>query len=448
MIFLEYNQVVEYIFNLRRFGDIKLGLERVSYMLERIGNPERKLKVIHVGGTAGKGSTVMMVSSVLQAAGYKIGSYTSPHLSSYTERIVINGERIKEEEIISLFEQMKPIIDELIQKKNQPTFPEVTTVMAFQYFFDKKVDFAVIEVGLGGRLDATNVVNPLVSVITNIGLEHTEYLGNSLEEIAREKAGIIKNFGIVITATEDEKVFKIFKEVSREKNSKILRLGDQFRFKKISSSLEGQTFDVIGENYQLNELFTTLLGEFQLRNAATAVAAVKSLKSYGIDIPDKSYFTGFKNVRWPGRMEIVQREPLVILDSAKDQLAMSSLAESTKEMFPEKKINLVLAVSRDKKVGMIVREIVPLANKIVLTRHSLKERALDPASLAEEVEIYGKEFSVAENVKEAVERAINNSGKGELVLVTGSVFTVGEARERWFKEVDLRWGRDLNEKKV
>jgi len=445
---VDYQEITNYIFNLRRFGDIKLGLERVSYMLERIGNPERKLKIIHVGGTAGKGSTVMMISSILQADGYKVGSYTSPHLSSYTERIVINGERIKEEEIISLFIQLKPIIDELIQKKNQPTFPEVTTVMAFKYFFDKKVDFAVIEVGLGGRLDATNVVNPLVSVITNIGLEHTEHLGNSLEEIAREKAGIIKNFGILVTATEDEKVFKIFKEVAKEKNSKILRLGDQFRFKKIKSSIDGQTFDVIGEGYQLNGLFTTLLGDFQLANASTAVAAVKSLKSYGIEVPDEPYFTGFKNVRWPGRMEVVQREPLVILDSAKDPLAMKRLAESVKELFPDKKINLVFAVSRDKKVGMMVREIVPLANEIVLTRHSLRERAMDPASLAEEVEIYGKEFSVAESVPEAVERAIKNSGKDDLVLVTGSVFTVGEARERWFKEVDLRWGRELNESKI
>ncbi|MFH0711370.1 MAG: folylpolyglutamate synthase/dihydrofolate synthase family protein [Candidatus Aenigmatarchaeota archaeon] len=445
---LDYNQVVEYIFNMRRFGDIKLGLDRISYMLESIGNPEKKLKIIHVGGTAGKGSTVMMISSILQAAGFKVGSYTSPHLSSYTERIVINGERIKEEEIISMFEKLKPIIDDLIKRKSQPTFFEVTAVMAFKYFFDKKVDFAVIEVGMGGRLDATNVVHPLVSIITNIGLEHTEYLGNSLEEIAREKAGIIKNFGILVTAVDDEKIFNIIKDVAKEKNSRILRLGNQFRFKKINSNLDGQTFDVIGENYEIKELFTSLLGDFQLTNAATAVAAIKSLKSYGTDIPEKAYVAGFKNVRWPGRMEIIQKDPLVILDSAKDPLAMSKLVESLKSLLPEKKVNLVFAVSRDKKVGMMLREIIPMSNKIVLTRHSLKERSMDPASLAEEVEIYGKEFTVAENVNEAVERAINGCGKDEFVLVTGSVFTVGEARERWFKEVDLRWGRELNEKSV
>lgn len=444
---MNYQEIQDYIFNMKRFGDVKLGLERVSYMLGRISNPEKKLKIIHVGGTAGKGSTVTMISSILRAAGYKVGSFTSPHLSSYTERIVVDGERISENEIVSMFELLKPVIDKLIEKNNHPTFFEVTTVMAFKYFSDKKVDFAVMEVGMGGRLDATNVATSLVSVITNIGLEHTEFLGDTLEKIAAEKAGIIKGNGIVVTATEDENVFRLFEKIAKERNSKILRLGNQFKYKKISSTIDGQTFDVSGKDYQLNGLFTTLIGDFQLANAATAVAALKSLPSRGIKIPDKSYFEGFQNVRWPGRMEVVQKNPLVILDSAKDPLAMEKVAETLKEMFAAKKINLVFAVSNDKKIGMMLKEIVPLADKIFLTKHSLKERAMEPSRLAEEVKPYGKEYLIAGNAKEAIDSAIKNCGKDELILVTGSIFLVGEARERWFKEVDFRWGRELNETK-
>jgi dihydrofolate synthase/folylpolyglutamate synthase len=444
---MDYQEILDYIFNLKRFGDIKLGLERVRYMLERIGNPEKNLKIIHVGGTAGKGSTVSMISSILHASDYKVGSYTSPHLSSYTERIVVNGERISDKEIISLFELLKPIMDELVEKNNRPTFFEVTTVMAFKYFSDKKVDFAVVEVGLGGRLDATNVVIPLASVITNIGLEHTEILGDTLEKIAVEKAGIIKNNGIVVTATQNEKVFGVFERNAKEKNAEILRLGHDFKFKKIKSSLDGQTFDVSDKDYQLKGLFISLIGEFQLENAATAVAAVKSLKSHGIDVPDKAYFVGLKNVRWPGRMEVVQKNPLVILDSGKDPLAMEKVVETLNEMFSDKKINLVFAVSKDKKIGMMMKKIIPFTDKIVLTKHSLEERAMDTSELAKEVKIYGKKYSIVEGVNNAVQKAIDDCGKDGLVLVTGSIFLIGEARERWHKDVDLKWGRQLNEKR-
>jgi len=442
---MNYQKVIDYIYNLRRFGDMKLGLERIEFLLEKVGNPERKLKVVHVGGTNGKGSTVAMITSILQSAGFKVGMYTSPHLSSYTERIVVNNQKISEEDIIRLFTEFKPIIDEMIAKGNQPTFPEVTTAMAFKHFFDRGVDYAVIEVGIGGRLDATNVVNPFVTVITNIGLEHTDILGNSIEEIAREKAGIIKEGVPLITATEEEKAFSVFKKICEEKNCEIFRVNKDAKYERKGFDLDGQKFDVNIFGEELKDLFIPLLGEYQVVNASTAVAAVKLLKE---KIDGGEIREGLKNVKWPGRLEVVQKEPLVVLDCAKDPLAMRKLVDSVKKDFRYRKLTAVVSISKDKKIGLMIQRLAEVVDEFVFAKHKVQNRAVDIEILEKEAEKYSKSSITIEDVREAVRKTIDSSEKEDMVLVTGSIFTVAEAREIWFKEVDLRWGREFNEVKI
>ena len=230
---MDYDKVTNYILNLKRFGDIKLGFERVDYLLEGLGNPEKKLKCVHVGGTTGKGSTAAMVSSVLSSAGYRVGTYTSPHLSDYTERIVIRGQKIPKDEVVRLFEQMVPLADRMEKEKNEtPTFFEFTTALALKYFYDKNVDIAVMEVGLGGRLDATNVINAVVSIITNIGLEHTDILGDTKEKIAYEKAGIIKKQQQPCDCGRRRDAQNVPKNMQREAHEHILRWA-RIRYKGI-----------------------------------------------------------------------------------------------------------------------------------------------------------------------------------------------------------------------
>lgn len=437
----DYNKVTEYIFNLKRFGDIKLRLDTVRELLRRIDDPHKNLKSIHVGGTNGKGSTAAMIASILQSSGYRVGLFTSPHLSNYNERISINGEKISEDKIVQMIKEFIPLIN---QMNPTPTFFEVTTALAMKYFSEQNVDFAVFEVGIGGRLDATNVITPLVSVITNVSLEHTEILGNTVKKIAKEKGGIIKENGILVTAADSE-ALDVFESICKRKNSKIIKVCKDVNVEKISSSLDGQKFSV--KYFQRSiELFMHLLGDHQLINAATAVAAIEALKFHGIDISENAIKSGMENVKWPGRMEVMQLEPLVILDCAKDPAAARALKESMLRNFPKRgKLVLVISVSSDKSFQAIMKELVPIADNVVITKHKVMNRAIDTEILADEVKKYSKHFVVVESVKEAVKEAMKLGGKECTVLVTGSIFTVGEARELWHEEVNLRFGREFNE---
>jgi dihydrofolate synthase/folylpolyglutamate synthase len=309
----------------------------------------------------------------------------------------------------------------------------------------QKVDFAVLEVGLGGRLDATNVVNPLVSVITNVSLEHTQILGDTVLKIAKEKAGIIKKNGILITATEDDEVFNLFRRICKEKKSKIFRVGRDIEFESLASSITGQEFTINGFNGRYDDLYIPLLGKHQLANAATAVGAIEALRFHGIVIPEETIREGLKKVKWPGRLEIVQKNPLVVLDCAKDPEAMKKLKEAVLDIFNYEKLILVISISSDKDFRSMLNEIIPISDSIIITKHKVMNRGTDPKILAEEVKKFKKEFVIVEDVKDAVRKALNLANEKDMILVTGSLFTVAEARELWFKEVDVRWGRELNE---
>jgi dihydrofolate synthase/folylpolyglutamate synthase len=443
MVLMDYDKVTEHIFNLRRFGDMKLGLERVQGILDGLGNPEKRLKYVHIGGTNGKGSTAAMVSSILSYAGYKVGTYTSPHLTDFTERIAIKGKKISKDDVVRLFDRLMPIADEMDKAGNGVTFFEFATALAIKYFEENKVDIAVMEVGIGGRLDATNVITPIVSIITNIGLEHTDILGDTREKIAREKAGIIKNNSTLITSA-DPVICDQLKGICNERDSKIYLVGSDIKVKPVSASERDQTFDISGFGKDYRGVSCRLIGEHQLSNAGCAFGAVEILNLNGFIITEESFRSGLMNVVWPGRLELMQENPRVILDCAKDPLAMKALKDSLTKIFKYDKLITILGISSDKQIPAMLDEIVPVSDMIVATRHDVGGRAVDPAELARMVSKYGKETIAAKDVNEAIDAAIRSSTKDSLICITGSVFLVGEARERWHPEVVI-WGREMNE---
>ena len=442
---MNYQEVTNYLYTLNMFGG-KLGLARIVRLLQLMGNPEKKFKSIIVGGTNGKGSTVAMISSILKEAGYKVGMFTKPHLSSLTERIIVDNKRIDEDSVVKIIEEIRNKIE--IMKKDltfeHPTFFEVVVALAYRYFEQQKVDFVVLEVGMGGRLDATNVDNSLVSVITNVSLEHTKFLGDTVLKIANEKAGIIKENGILITGTENDEVYNLFKKTCEEKKSKIYRLGQDFTFEKINSDVS-QNFNMRGIVNNYYNLHIPLLGDHQLFNASCAIAAVESLKFHDIIVPSIAIENGLKNVKWPGRLEIVQEKPLVVLDCAKDPAAMRALKEAVQKKFKYKKLILVISISSDKDAHSMLSEIVPIADYVILAKHKVMNRGTNPELLAEMVDLHSKNFIIIEDVKDAVREGLSRANKKDMILVTGSLFTVGEAREVWYKKGDVRWGRKLNE---
>ncbi len=438
----DYEKVTEWIFNLKAFGDVKLRLKVMEDLLENIGSPQKRLKVIHVGGTNGKGSTVTMIASILSEAGYKVGAFTKPHMTNFTERISINGDQIPEERVVEMINDMMPAIEKTSGRYNHPTFFEITAALMMKYFADEDVDFAVIEVGMGGRLDATNTVDSLVSVITNVSLEHTAILGDTIAQIAGEKAGIIKKNGILVTSAEGD-ALEVFRKVCEEKNARIIVVGEDITFEKVRSDTNGQMFNVETFNRNFDNVELSLIGEHQLTNASLAIGAIEALGIHDIIVPDGAVYSGLVNVRWPGRMEIVQKHPYVVLDGAKDMLATKKVTSEIQSLFDYDKLVSVVSISKGKKIGDMMRDISSISDYMILTRHGVRGRAVSPEDLSEHA--YGKKFEIVDNIRDAVARAIEVAGKDGLVFVSGSIFTVGEAREIWHRKVDFHWGRELNE---
>ncbi len=389
------------------------GLERIEKFLFLLGNPEKKFKTIHVAGTNGKGSTCAFIASILQKAGYKTGLYTSPHLIEFNERIQINGKKIPGKELIQLVSKLKKLKEKNQSKKKfsglkNLTYFEFTTAIAFEYFAQKKVDFLVCETGMGGRLDATNVVLPLVSVITNVSMEHEKYLGNYIEKIALEKAGIIKKNIPLITAEKSHSVLKIFEKICMAKGAPFYVSGKDFPFRKIKTSLRGK---------------------FQQENANLAFAVIEILKKfYAVEIQDSAVKKGFLSAKWPGRFQIVQKNHFVVLDCAHNVACMEALKESFLDFFGKKKAILVIGISSDKNVSKMVEIISPIAKKVFCTRAKL--RGIETGLLKKEFEKKGfveeQIFEIPE-VSVALKTAISSASKSDIVLVCGSCFVVGEA---------------------
>ena len=429
-----YRELVEWLFSLRRLSS-KPGLRRISHLLSELGDPHRAFKAIHVTGTSGKGSTTAMAASILHAAGYRVGLYTSPHLSSFTERIVVDGQPIGVGDVVRLIESLRPIAEGMASKPDlgHPTFFELSTAMAFKYFEERGVDYAVVEVGMGGRLDATNVIEAEVAVITNVSLEHTKYLGDTVIEIAGEKAGIIKPGSTLITAVEQPEILELLEGICHDRDAEIYVVDRDIRYRRLRHSLEGQWFNLQGLRDDYRELFIPLLGGHQLRNASCAVGAVETLSLHGVEVPLEAVREGLRKTRWPGRLEVVQRKPLTILDCAKDPKAMENLAAVLREDFSYDRLIAVVSISRDKDIPRIIRALASVASHFIITRHGVMGRAAEPEAIAVEVERFSKPYEIVEDVRSAVRRALEIAGGDDLILVTGSVFTVGEARCLWFK---------------
>jgi len=432
----EYQEVVDWLFQVRRFGPDRT-LDPIIYLSELLGNPQNRFKAIHITGTNGKGSTSAMIASILSAAGYSVGLFTSPHLERFTERIVVDGEEIREKDVVRLTKLIRPLVERLEKEPQRvhPLFFDIVTAIAFQYFAERGVDFAVLEVGMGGRLDATNIVNPLVSVITNISLEHTQVLGDTILKIAYEKAGIIKPCSVLVTATQDDSVYALFEETCKRLKTEIHRVGDDISFRRLGGDLHGQSFEVDGLKGSYT-LYTPLLGDYQLYNAATAVGAVETLSRNNIEITGTAIARGLADIRWPGRLEVMQEHPLVVLDSAKDAEAMRALAQAIRDI-PHEKLIAVVSISGDKNIPDMIRNLSPVVDRFIVTSHTVMGRAAERERIGKEAKRIGKPWDSIEHVYDAVDKAISCAGIDDMVLVTGSVFAVGEARRRWIKPIRI-----------
>jgi len=436
-----YQDIIAYLFGLQRFG-IKLGLENMTRMLQAFDNPHQKLNTVHIAGSNGKGSVAAFVAKIFQKSGYRVGLYTSPHLSEFSERIRINGQPVTSDAVVSLTHLIRAKQYEVAKKDStidtptsvmNMTFFEFATLMAFLYFFQKKVDLAVVEVGMGGRLDATNVIRPLVSVITTIAQEHQQYLGNTLEEICREKAGIIKSGGVLITGVTQPRMLSKLRFRCREMGSLLYRVGKDIRIKKNCQ----EVFDYQGIFNTYQGLRINVLGEYQIINAAMALGVTEILGQKGYLVDTWSICEGLKQMRWPGRLELVNLSPKILLDGAHNLAAIEKLIKALIRDFSYRKLILVIGIMKDKSIRPILKRIVPLGHHIFFTRPKIERAALPFTLLKSAGYVSSGKVEIIEDVKQAVRKAMARAKNDDLICVTGSLFTVGEARELFFSRVEI-----------
>jgi len=417
-----YFETLEKIFNLRG-GIIDLGLDRMRQTLALFNHPENQFPSLHIAGTNGKGSTAALLHNILQQAGYRTALYTSPHLESFTERIRIGHEEIAQTEVVSLADE----IWHCTAEANVPlTFFEFITVMAFIYFARNRVNVAVIEVGLGGRLDATNVVTPLVSIITTIAKDHEAYLGPDELSIAREKGGIIKPRIPVICGKVSEPVTAVLQEIARLRESPVYFLGTSFSFLLKNEQL----FDYIGIKQNLSGLALALRGRHQLANASLALAALELVNEY-FPVPQVALRYGLETVQWPGRFELISERPLVILDGAHNPEGVRALADALIELRQGRKIKLLFATMADKEWQLMLEILAKLADEMIFTRVSM-ERSADPELLAKNIPV-PIPSRVIQDSQTALAALLDRAQPDDILVVAGSLYLLGEVRPRLSK---------------
>jgi dihydrofolate synthase/folylpolyglutamate synthase len=412
----EYSNALAYLYSLEKFG-IVFGLENIQWILNIIGNPHGFLKTVHIGGTNGKGSVAAVLSHILKAAGYRVGKYTSPHLVSFTERITINEEEITEAEVAELTTYIRQQTEN-VDPKRTFTFFDFTTALAFEHFRRKHVDIALVEVGLGGRLDSTNVVNPLISIITNVAFDHMDYLGNDILDITREKAGIIKRGVPVVTGAQDAPQ-RIIEETGKNNDSPVYVMGRDFSYTKKGI----QSMSYSGLSINLDDIFVNLKGDHQFANAAMALCATELLSSCGFGMDQKELYAGLSQVTWPGRLEIVREKPVVILDGAHNVDGIRALTGFLTSQFPDRRRLLIFGVMKDKEYEKMLGELLPYVDETILTMPA-NDRALPPEFMKK----FAPKAIVADDVTWALKKVKSLSTEEDIIVITGSLYLVGECR--------------------
>jgi dihydrofolate synthase/folylpolyglutamate synthase len=418
---MNYEEALDYLFPLVRYGT-KLSLENFRILLSSMGDPHLSFKSIHVAGSKGKGSVSAIISSILKEAGYKVGTLTSPHLIDFSERIRVDWKPIPEEDVVRLVSELKPIADKMSAESvtKSPSFFEMVTAMAFKYFEEKEVDFAVIEAGMGGRYDSTNVIKPVLSVLTHLSMEHSEHLGRSLTRIAKDKAGIVKD-GVPVILSEPSDVIE---RVCKEKESDLTILGEHLSYGRDSFDTTGQGFWV--ENGDRKNFRINLLGNYQVQNAATAYAVAVKLRELGYEISDEAMQKGFQNARWPGRLHVIQKDPIVVVDSTHDFDGATGLVNSLKELFSNDRVVTVFAALEDKNVKRMASVLGPFSSQVICTQVDY-HKALSASRVERAFKDHSENVITKPSVKEALDLALQVANDSDLVCVTGSIFTASEA---------------------
>ena len=429
---MNYQESLEFISSLPRFspssvkpGEDPFNLDSIRELMRRLGNPQDKLKFVHIAGTNGKGSTAAFINQIMIEGGYKVGLYTSPFIEHFTERIKINNEEIPEETLAEIASEVRLVCEEMISAGiKAPSEFEIVCAIGFIYFARKNCDLVVLEVGLGGRLDATNVIgSSLLSVITTISLDHTEVLGDTLEKIAAEKAGIIKKDGEVLLYPCKPSVEAVFENVCRQKNA---RLSRAIMPKTVESAdINGQVFDL---GFGGHKFKIKMLGTYQVFNAAMAVQAALSLQLKGFKLTYKNIQDGLENARWPGRFEVLQTDPAVIIDGSHNEEGVKALKSSIEHYFPHQKIIFITGVLADKNYREMMSDIVPFAKRFY-TITPPTPRALPAESLADMLKsISDAEVYSCESVKSAVRQALSEAEEDDIIIAFGSLYYIGEIR--------------------
>jgi len=414
-----YNRCLKTMYGLRRFGII-LELDTIKGILKALGNPQNNFASIHVAGTNGKGSVAAALSSILHQSGYKVGLNTSPHLVRFNERILINNRQISDADVVKSYQA----VQQVHHGDRSPTFFEFTTAMALYEFGRQGVDWAVIETGMGGRFDATNVIRPAISIITNVSMEHREYLGNTLAQIAREKAGIIKKKTPVVTAIKQKQAQAVVNRVASKKSAPLYILGKHFKVRRQNAG----EFSYFGIENTWRHMHTPLLGHYQVENAALALATCELLHKDKAEISRKNIQDGLTKTRWSGRLEIVSDNPLVILDGAHNLIAARNLARFLSENLPHRRITLVLGILDDKPYAAMLKSLLPVCSRAIITR-AKTARALAPQQLYAAAKKIISDVTIIPQVAAAARQAVETAGPDEAVCIAGSLYVVGEAKE-------------------
>jgi dihydrofolate synthase/folylpolyglutamate synthase len=438
-MFTTYDEALNWIHSRLRLG-IKPGLKRMEWMMEQLGHPERNIRAIHVAGTNGKGSTVSYIRSILQEAGYEVGTFTSPYIEQFNERISVNGAPIANDMIRDLASKIKPLVDELEETDlGSPTEFEVITAMSLYYFgLVHPTDFVIYEVGLGGRLDSTNIIHPLLSIITTIGLDHTAILGETIEQISFEKAGIIKSGIPVITGVHQQEAIKVIETISKEKRATVYLLNRNFQLSNVVSSESGEIFSYQSERRELEQLFISMKGSHQVLNASIAVKAIEYLQTYlSIQVEEEHIRRGLEKMYWIGRFEKVSYHPEIYIDGAHNPEGIAELIKTVQSHLKGKPITVIFSALEDKKLDDMVIPLCDISQKLIFTSFDFPRAA----SAEKLISLFpGENQSAIEDYKVAIRSILPSLHAEDVLLITGSLYFISEVRrflKNLYKEMNL-----------